>query len=142
MAAVAVAAGSVIVPFALGLGTGLVLPREFLGEGKGTVVFALFIGAALSISSLPVITKILSELGMTRRNFGQLTLADGMTNDVIGWLVRERRGGTVGAMAVTLAGIVLGQSKFQDGRVRSDLESITLTVFAPLFSLPLGCGWI
>jgi hypothetical protein len=25
-----------------------------------------------------------------------------MTNDVIGWLVRERRGGTVGAMAVTL----------------------------------------
>jgi K+:H+ antiporter len=83
MAAVAVAAGNVIVPFVLGLGTGFVLPGEFIGEGQGTVVFALFIGAALSISSLPVIAKILSELGMTRRNFGQLTLAAGMTNDVI-----------------------------------------------------------
>jgi Kef-type K+ transport system membrane component KefB len=87
MAAVAVAAGSVIVPFVLGLGTGLVLPGEFIGQGQGTLVLALFIGAALSISSLPVIAKILSELGMTRRNFGQLTLAAGMTNDVIGWLI-------------------------------------------------------
>jgi Kef-type K+ transport system membrane component KefB len=208
MAAVAVAAGSVIVPFVLGLGTGFVLPGEFIGEGQGTVVFALFIGAALSISSLPVIAKILSELGMTRRNFGQLTLAAGMTNDVIGWLilgviasmarsgsvqvgdlsvtvigmvlflglaftfgrrgvdrllrrVRERRGGIAGAMSVTLivafgagaitqalgveavlgafiAGIVLGQSKFQDSRVRSSLESITLTVFAPLFFATAG----
>jgi K+:H+ antiporter len=208
MAAVAVAAGSVIVPFALGLGTGFMLPGEFLGQGKGTVVFALFIAAAMSISSLPVIAKILSELGMTRRNFGQLTLAAGMTNDVIGWLilgviasmarsgsvqlgdlsvavigmvvflglaftvgqrgvdrllrrVRERRGGTLGAMAVTLivafgagaitqalgveavlgafiAGIVLGQSKFQDSRVRSNLESVTLTVLAPLFFATAG----
>ncbi len=64
MAAVAVAAGSVIVPFVLGLGTGFVLPGEFIGQGQGTLVFAL-IGAALSISSLPVIAKILSELGMT-----------------------------------------------------------------------------
>jgi Kef-type K+ transport system membrane component KefB len=59
----------------------------FIGEGKPAVVFALFIAAALSISSLPVIAKILSELGMTRRNFGQLTLAAGMANDVIGWLI-------------------------------------------------------
>ena len=67
MAAVAVAAGSVIVPFVLGLGTGFVLPGEFIRQGQGTLVFALFIGAALSISSLPVFAEILSELGMTRR---------------------------------------------------------------------------
>jgi Kef-type K+ transport system membrane component KefB/nucleotide-binding universal stress UspA family protein len=208
MAGMAVAAGSVIVPFLLGLGTGFMLPGKFIGEGHATVVFALFIGAALSISSLPVIAKILSELGLTRRNFGQLTLAAGMTNDVIGWLVlgviasmarlgsvqlgdlsvtvigmvvflglaftvgqrgvdrllrrvRERRRGTAGAMAVTLivafsagamtqalgveavlgafiAGIVLGRSKFQDSRVRSNLESITLSVFAPLFFATAG----
>jgi K+:H+ antiporter len=50
--------------------------------------------------------------------------------------------GVEAVLGAFIAGIVLGQSKFQDGRVRSDLESITLTVFAPLFSLPLGCGWI
>ena len=34
--------------------------------------FALFMAAALSISSLPVIAKVLSELEMLRRNFGQI----------------------------------------------------------------------
>jgi Kef-type K+ transport system membrane component KefB/nucleotide-binding universal stress UspA family protein len=86
-AAVAVAGASVAVPFALGLAAGYVLPGSFAPTDKGRLVFALFVAAALSISSLPVIAKILSELNLTRRNFGQIILAAGMGNDVIGWLV-------------------------------------------------------
>ncbi len=86
-AAVLVAAGSVVVPFALGLGTAYLLPTDFLGEDAHRTVFALFLATALSISSLPVIAKILSELGLTRRNFGQITIAAGMANDVVGWLL-------------------------------------------------------
>ncbi len=85
-AAAAVATGSLIVPFVLGIGTGLVLPGTFLGEGGERYVFALFLGAALSISSLPVIAKILSELALTRRTFGQLAIAAAMANDLAGWL--------------------------------------------------------
>jgi Kef-type K+ transport system membrane component KefB len=85
--AVALVAGfSVVLPLALGLGTGELLPASFVSDhGRG--LFVLFIGAALAISSLPVIAKILSEMRLTRRNFGQVILASGMANDVVGWIL-------------------------------------------------------
>ena len=85
--AVALVAGfSVVLPLALGLATGKVLPDSFVSShGRG--LFVLFIGAALAISSLPVIAKILSEMRLTRRNFGQIILASGMANDVVGWIL-------------------------------------------------------
>jgi Kef-type K+ transport system membrane component KefB len=85
--AVALVAGfSVVLPLVLGLGTGKLLPDSFVSDhGRG--LFVLFIGAALAISSLPVIAKILSEMRLTRRNFGQVILASGMANDVVGWIL-------------------------------------------------------
>lgn len=78
-AAATVAAGSVLAPFALGLGLGLgaayLLPANFVGEGQQRTTFALFLATALSISSLPVIAKILTELGLMRRTFGQCASA-------------------------------------------------------------------
>ena len=87
IAAAAVSVGSLLLPFAFGLGAGFVLPAEFLGDASQRTVFALFLATALSISSLPVIAKILSELRLTRRNFAQLTIASAMANDVAGWLL-------------------------------------------------------
>ncbi|MEM1335378.1 MAG: cation:proton antiporter, partial [Actinomycetota bacterium] len=85
-AAVIVSAGSLVVPALMGLAVGFLIPSVFVGIGTERYIFALFIAAALSISSLPVIAKILGEMGLMRRNFGQLTLAAGMANDVIGWV--------------------------------------------------------
>jgi Kef-type K+ transport system membrane component KefB/nucleotide-binding universal stress UspA family protein len=85
-AAFFVSAGSLIVPAAAGFAVGWFIPTTFVGDDTERYIFALFIAAALSISSLPVIAKILSEMGLMRRNFGQLTLAAGMANDVIGWI--------------------------------------------------------
>ncbi len=86
-AAAFVGTGSLVVPFAGGLAVGFALPEEFFGHGTTRLVFALFIATALSISSLPVIAKILSELHLMRRNFGQINLAAGMANDTVGWLL-------------------------------------------------------
>ncbi|MEM9204308.1 MAG: cation:proton antiporter [Actinomycetota bacterium] len=85
-AAVIVSAGSLVVPAAAGFAVGWLIPTAFVGGDTERYIFALFIAAALSISSLPVIAKILGEMGLMRRNFGQLTLAAGMANDVIGWV--------------------------------------------------------
>lgn len=85
-AASSVAACSLLLPLALGLGLGVLLPRSFAGAESGRLVFVLFIGVSLSISSLPVIAKILSELGLMRRDFSQVTIAVGMVNDLVGWL--------------------------------------------------------
>ncbi|MDP9389178.1 MAG: cation:proton antiporter [Actinomycetota bacterium] len=114
-AAVAVAGASVAVPFALGLGAGYLLPSSFAPADKGRTVFALFVATALSISSLPVIAKILSELGLTRRNFGQIILAAGMGNDVVGWLALGAIASMARSGAVELGRVaftVLGMAAF------------------------------
>ncbi|MCO8127749.1 cation:proton antiporter [Acidimicrobiia bacterium EGI L10123] len=109
-----VSTGSLVVPMVFGLGVGLVMPSLFLGESGDRTVFALFLAAALSISSLPVIAKILSEMGFMRRDFGQLTLAAGMANDVVGWVLLGIVAGLaqagsieIGAILTTLAGLAL-----------------------------------
>ncbi|MEZ5343813.1 MAG: cation:proton antiporter [Acidimicrobiales bacterium] len=75
---------------------------------------ALFIAAALSISSLPVISKILSDMGLMRRDFGQLTLAAGMANDVVGWIalgviagMAEAGDIKLGKLALTMFGLAV-----------------------------------
>lgn len=78
---------SLVVPLLGGLVVGLVLPDAFLGPESDRTVFALFVAAALAVSALAVIAKILSELGLMRRDFGQITVAAGMANDVVGWVM-------------------------------------------------------
>ena len=123
-AAVLVTLGSLTLPFALGFGSGFLAPDALLGDVGERLTFALFLAAALTISSLPVIAKILSDLHLLRRNFGQLTLAVGMANDVIGWVLLGLIAGlassgtfdagrlltTIGGLiAFLLAAVLLGQ---------------------------------
>lgn len=82
-----VTAGSLLLPLIGGLVVGYMLPAMFVEAGAERVHFALFVALALSVSSLAVVAKILSELGLMRRDFGQITVAAGMANDVIGWLM-------------------------------------------------------
>ncbi len=102
-AAALVTGFSLVVPLAAGLVTGLLLPEDFVGGGADRTVFALFVAAALSVSALAVIARILSELGLMRRDFGQITVAAGMANDVVGWVMLAVFAGfaTVGEVSVT-----------------------------------------
>ncbi|GEM_PF-51188 len=111
-AAASVSALSLAVPFAAGLGAAVLLPATLLGPHHNRLVFALLIAGAVSVSSLPVIAKIITGLGAVRRNFGQLALAAGTANDVFGFLVVALATGLGGAgaasgrLAVALAGLV------------------------------------
>lgn len=109
-AAAFVAAGSLVLPFLCGLAVGWALPVRFSGTHQTKLVFALFIATALSISSLPVIAKILSELNLMRRNFGQINLAAGMANDSVGWLILGVISGLAGSGSVSLGrvGFIFG----------------------------------
>ena len=82
-----VTAGSLFVPFVAGLVVGYLLPEQFIGETADRSTFALFVALSLSVSSLAVVAKILSEMNLMRRDFGQITVAAGMANDVVGWLL-------------------------------------------------------
>ncbi len=207
-AATAVAVGSLVVPFLGGIAVGFALPAMFHAVGSQKIVFVLFIATALSISSLPVVAKILGEMRLLRRNFGQINLAAGMANDAAGWLLlgvisglaasgslslssvgttiggmvlflvvsffvgrplidvalrrtRTSETGTDGGLMVSVlamlafcvfgqamgieavlgafvAGILLGQSRFQHEGMRERIEGLTMALFAPLFFATAG----
>lgn len=86
-AALSVAAGALILPLAATTALAFLVPQSFVGAGFDRPIFAGFFALALSVSALPVVAKILQDLGFLRRNFGQITLAAGMTMDSTGWLV-------------------------------------------------------
>lgn len=114
-AAALVTGFSLVVPLAGGLVTGLLLPDDFVGGGADRTVFALFVAAALSVSALAVIARILSELGLMRRDFGQITVAAGMANDVVGWVMLAVFAGFASAGEVSVSGTlrtVLGLAAF------------------------------
>ena len=73
-AAVIVSAGSLLVPAIAGFAVGWFLPMAFVGSDTERYIFALFVAAALSISSLPVIAKILGEMGLMRRKRGRIAV--------------------------------------------------------------------
>ncbi|MDQ4006013.1 MAG: cation:proton antiporter, partial [Actinomycetota bacterium] len=85
--AAAISAGGIVVPFFSGLALGFMLPSDFIAKPDQKLVFALFIGTAMSISAIPVIAKVLMEMKIIRRDIGQVTLAAGMIDDTVGWIL-------------------------------------------------------
>ena len=85
--ALLISLGGIIIPFVTGFGLGWLLPDSFLADPEKRLVFSLFIATAMSISAVPVIAKVLMDLNLIRRDIGQVTLAAGMTDDTIGWIL-------------------------------------------------------
>ncbi|MEO6419542.1 MAG: cation:proton antiporter [Polyangiaceae bacterium] len=76
----------ILLPLGGGLLLGFLLPDSDLVHPDKRVLFALFIGVALSISALPVIAKTLLDLGLFKSDIGLLIMAAAMINDLVGWL--------------------------------------------------------
>jgi Kef-type K+ transport system membrane component KefB/nucleotide-binding universal stress UspA family protein len=113
--ALMISMGGIIVPFITGLGLGYFLPDSFLADPSKRLVFMLFIATAMSISAVPVIAKVLMDLNLIRRDIGQITLAAGMTDDTIGWILLSVVAGlaTSGTIDIkSVLGSVLGAVLF------------------------------
>jgi Kef-type K+ transport system membrane component KefB len=92
--AVSVSAGSIVLPFSLGAGLATWLAAN---HGVTRVLpFALFLGAAMSVTAFPVLARILTDRGMHRITVGGLALASAAVDDVIAW--------TLLAVVVTIGG--------------------------------------
>lgn len=101
----AVSVGSLVLPLLMGYGLGLVLPATFVGSDDLRTPFALFMAVALSISSLPVVAKILLDMNLMRRNVGQVIVAAGMANDLVGWILLGLLAGLVTGGGFDLVGL-------------------------------------
>jgi Kef-type K+ transport system membrane component KefB/mannitol/fructose-specific phosphotransferase system IIA component (Ntr-type) len=86
--ALSVSLFGVIVPFAFGAAAAGLFPGELGAEpGASTLIFALFVGTALSISALPVIAKILMDLNLLRTDMGTVIMSSAMFDDLVGWIL-------------------------------------------------------
>jgi Kef-type K+ transport system membrane component KefB len=75
------------VPFACGLALGWHLPAWLLPDESKRLVTALFLGTALSISSIKIVASIVREMNFTRRDLGQLIVTSAILEDTIGWII-------------------------------------------------------
>ena len=105
--AVLVALGSMLVPAAAGSVVGWLIPDEFLGADAERSTFLLFVALAVSVSALAVVAKILSDLGLMRRDFGQITVAVGMANDIVGWVLLGVLTGLAASGGVSAVDVVI-----------------------------------
>lgn len=124
------ALGSALVPFALGFIAGLLLPERYLAAPEQRTFYALFLGIALAISALPVITRTLLDLGLMRQEIGGLVLSAAVINDLLGWLC-------FGALVRAMSG---------EQAVSGAVLAVALTAgFALLVFVlvrPLASGWL
>ena len=85
--AAGVAMGGLVLPFGLGFGVAYLIPERLVADPGRPIVFALFFATGLAVSAIPVIAKILLDLGLIRRRFGQTVLAAGMIDDTLAWIL-------------------------------------------------------
>lgn len=78
---------SMIIPFVIGFVSAWYYPQWFKQSDDYRLLFALFFGTALSISALPVIARILIDMGLFKTKIGMIIIASAMFNDLLGWLI-------------------------------------------------------
>ena len=86
-AAVTVAAAGVALPFVCGFALGEMLPDALLPKPDARLVTALFLGTALSISSMKIVAMVVREMNFMRRDLGQIIVASAILEDTIGWII-------------------------------------------------------
>lgn len=84
-AAVVVGQASIAVPFVLALGLAWFLYPRVSDPSVHFSHFALFMGAAMSITAFPVLARILTETGLLDKPLGALGIACSAVGDVTGW---------------------------------------------------------
>lgn len=127
---------SLVVPLVAGFAVGLFMPAVFVGIPDQVPLFAAFIAVAMAISALPVVAAVLGEMGLMRRNVGQITVAVAMVNDLVGWVLLGTLSGivlsggfdpldtmvTVAAVALVFAGALTVGQQVVDRALRRALS--------------------
>jgi Kef-type K+ transport system membrane component KefB len=86
-AALSTSISGIALPFACGFLLGESLPASLLPQPQYRLITALFLGTALSISSVKVVAVVVREMNFARRNLGQIILATAIIDDTVGWII-------------------------------------------------------
>ncbi len=86
-AALSVSFTGIAIPFACGFTLGEFLPDAALPHPEQRLITSLFLGTALSISSVKIVAMVIREMKFMRRNLGQVIVASAIIDDTIGWVI-------------------------------------------------------
>jgi Kef-type K+ transport system membrane component KefB len=97
--AAGVSLAGIVAPFTLGIGLAAVMAPRLAALGATNTIdtraFALFLGTAMSITAIPILGRILIEMGLQRSPLGALVIAAAACDDAVGWTLLA----TVSALA-------------------------------------------
>ena len=85
-AAFSISISGIVFPFLCGFVLGELLPETMLDPGK-RLITTLFLGVALSISSVKIVAMVVREVGFLRCTIGQIIVAAAIIDDTIGWII-------------------------------------------------------
>ena len=160
--AIMVAIAGVAIPLACGIGLGEMLPASLLPKPDARFVTALFLGTALSISSVKIVAMVVGEMNFMRRDIGQIIVASAILEDTIGWVVVAIAFGLASAgtldiwsvgRSVLETALFLGASltigrrivflliRFANDNFRSDFSVVT-TILVIMVAMALTTQWI
>jgi Kef-type K+ transport system membrane component KefB len=154
--ALVVSHASITAPFLLGVLLSLALFTQFAPAGVGFTPFALFMGAAMSVTAFPVLARILSERRMTGTQLGGIAIACAAIDDVTAWcilaaVVLVAKAGQASSLLFTLGGtaayvilmLTLGRKlleRLADGASRNPEK--TEGFVAAVLLVTLASAWI
>ena len=84
-AAIAISWASIVTPFSLGLLLAAWLYEMHAPAGVTFLSFALFMGAAMSVTAFPVLARILIERDLLKTRVGSVTIVCAAVDDVTAW---------------------------------------------------------
>lgn len=118
-AVTAISVAGIALPFVLGW---LVAAwsQPVLAPGISPLGYRLFMAVALSITAIPILGRIMMELGITRTRLGVIAITSAAVNDVIGWTLLA----IVSALATT---------QFSGGRFSIQVGLLVLYLVVWLF---------
>lgn len=104
--AIAIASSALLISFISVFLFSLTLSEDLTGK-TNIYLFASFLAITISVSAISVIAKVLLDLKLIRRDFGQLFIAIGMIDEVIVWIIISILIGLFSGFASSVGGVFI-----------------------------------
>jgi Kef-type K+ transport system membrane component KefB len=85
--ALVISHSSIVVPFFLGVLLSYFIYEKFAPSNTSFLVFALFMGIAMSITAFPVLARIVKERGLTKTPLGIMVISCAAADDITAWCI-------------------------------------------------------
>lgn len=85
--AFSVSLSGIVIPFACGVTLGMLMPEALLPHPNLRLPTALFLGTALSISSVKVVAAVVRDMGFLQRRVGRVMISAAIVDDTLAWII-------------------------------------------------------